>query len=270
MTTATPNIAYRAAASSMTIRFGSATVNGRLIPTRTEDRTPKVSYRTPDGKNVHQVYQDEDGKVWDRDDLGRVIQESKGVYRSVEAEVLQAAKVSSLPQNAVSFSAYSPKEVAGHSVSDGRVYVFDTQLKDSKGKPTKLDGVNEQWCDFLYSIVDKGDVELVEMANISRNSEAPYRLVIHQGNLALEKLAFPSDLREFQPRKVEISAADKKKSYVAAKSVVKNFDPEALPNTELINLLALKDGTFKAPKSEEAPAEASKMDLAAALDGFEA
>lgn len=269
-TTEIPNLAFKSAASTATIRFGSATANGRLISAHTEDQMPKVESRSPDGGTVRQVYMDEDGKVVERSDLTKVVKVSKDTFLDVDPEVIKEAKASDLPPNVLELTAYSPKETKGQFVSSGKVYVFDTQLAKKNGTPVPLDPANEQWADFIYTVVEKGDVELIGVGKVGRNSVAPYRLIAHQGNLALEKLAFPVELRDFQKRNVEMSRDLKKKATMVAKDAVKAFDPSLFPHTELENMVAVRDGQFKASVKDEAPKQARAADLASALDGFEA
>lgn len=268
-TTEIPNLAFKSAAAAATIRFGSATVNGRLISAHAEDPMPKTESRSPDGGIVKQCYVDDDGNLHGRNDLKKVVKISKDKFRDVDPEDLKEAKASELVPNAINLTAYNPKDVEGKFISDGKLYVFDTQLAKKGGTPIPLEPMNEQWCDFIYAIVEKGDVVLMGMGLVGRNSEAPFRLVIHQGNLALEKLAFPVELREFQPRSVELSRDDKRKAIQTAKSVVKDFDPDTFRYTELDNMIKIRDGKFKSNRKKAAP-QATKQDLSAALEGFEA
>lgn len=266
--TITPTISYSAAASEVTLRFGSAVVMGRTVSAQISDPKPKVSSVGPDGEPVSQVYVDGDGNLVDKATLGKRMKVAKDEYIDVSPAVLKEAKESDLPKNLVTLTAYDPSEVEGKFVSDGKLYIFDTAKKDSKGNPVKPDGANEQWCDFLYSIVEQGDVALIGTALMSRNSEAPYRLVIHQGNLALEKLSFPTMLREFEPRSVNLDDEVKEKAFLAAKNAVKEFNPQDFPDNELHNLLQIRDGNFQSTAEEETDA-ASSLDLAQALDDFQ-
>lgn len=264
--TITPTISYPAAASDVTLRFGSAVVMGRTVSAQISDPKPNVSSVGPDGEPVKQVYVDSKGKVVDRSDLGKRMKVAKDEYIDVTPSILAEAKESDLPKNMVTLTAYKPSDIDSQFVSEGKLYLFDTAKKDSKGNPVKPDPANEQWCDFLYAIVEKGDVVLLGTALMSRNDEAPYRLVIHRGNLALEKLSFPTMLREFESRPVKLTADVKKKAYAAAKSAIKEFNPLDFPDNHLHNLLQIRDGKFQSSAKTEATA--SGIDLAQALDDF--
>ena len=270
-TTEIPNLAFKSAASTATIRFGSATASGRLISAHTESQMPKVESRGPDGEPVRQVYVNDSGDTIERGDLTKVIKVSKDTFVDVDAEAIKQAKATDLVPNVLELTAYNPKETVGKFVSDGKLYVFDTQTAKKNGQPNPLDPVNEQWTDFIYTVVEKGDVDLIGVGLMGRNSVAPYRLVIHQGCLALEKLSFPVELREFQKRTTDIPAALKKKAVQVAKDAIKPLEPSTFRYTELENMCALRDGEFDAePVKDEKPKQAAAADLAAALEGFEA
>ena len=260
----------RAQSSDFTIRLGSATTNGRLIPirkSRGELYGPEAKLCTPTLGPVSQVYRDNDGNIWNKEDLERGFQQKDGSFIPINADELTQAKESPLPKNVLNLTAHPIEDVERWLFpSDNNAYVFDTMKKEKKGTPVKEDPVNTQWHDFILTILTDGNVALIGQCNFQGN-EGLFRLLNYQGNLAIQRQLYPAELNQYDARTPSLSAAVKKKALSVAKNITQEFDPESYRNTAAERIAAVESGDF-GTVSSPINDESIELDMLSALDSF--
>lgn len=261
-------LTVRSYRSNFTIRCGPATTVGRLIPIR-HPKPAEPNICSPDYTAVEQFYRDGDGNLWKPDQLPRGIKQKDGTFIPVDKDAIKEAKKSELPKNVLDLSVYPVKDVVDKIFpSDNNCYVFDTLQKDKKGVPIKDDPVNVEWHDFIYHILDKGNVALLGRANFS-DVEGLYQLFIYQGNLAIQKMLYPEDLNQYEPRKISLSPAVKKKALAVAKSLTREFDADNYRNHIAERVAIAESGQFDPTIKVIAQSEEPAFDIMAALEAFE-
>lgn len=215
----------RAFVGDFSIHCGPITTRGRLLPVKLpKEDGPKMC--TPDGRSVQQVYQDDEGTIWYRDQLGRGTLNEDGTFTLVDAEALNEAKQSDLPANVIDLTIHNADEVAGYLwPSDHNAYIFDPIIKN--GKKVIDDPVNRKWHDLLNIMVRESGVVFLGKANLPRSTEGLYRLAIYQGHIVIQRMLYPEDLHQYETMNLTVSDDEKRQAIGVVRKLVTPFDPEA-------------------------------------------
>lgn len=258
--------------SDVTIRFGPAVTNGRILPVRASvDRSFKSI--TPEGKPVRRVFMDDDKKVWDDKQLGKARVGEEGELIPVNMEELAKAKAPTLPENVITLNAFPIDQVEQYLFpSDDNSYVFEP-VKLKKGVILPDDPANVAWYDFIYSALTDNEVALIGMMNLNKN-EGLFRLGTYQQNLVLSRQLWPEDLNQFDPyaarERNNESEGFKKKAAAAVAKLTKDFDPSMFVDTKRQRLDALQSSSDLGIAGTPIDQTLEEFDIMAALDAFEA
>jgi hypothetical protein len=262
-------MAIKSYASEVTLHFGPATVRGKLVPIRMPERKPQLHYCTADGKPVKQVYQDDDGNVFGREDLGRAVADEDGNLTQVNLGAVLDAKASPLPVNTFAFTVYDQSDIEQYLFpSNNNAYIFQPVIKN--GKKIVEDPTNDTWHEFLNTIVRESGCVFIAKANL-RNNEGLFRLSHYQGYLAVQKQLWPEDLNQFEPIHPDLAAVDKAKALSVVRAMVRPFNPDDFTDEATRRLL---DAVDTEVDPTQLPAVNSKtmkpegIDLSSALDAF--
>ena len=261
----------RAFRSDVTIRFGPAVTNGRILPVRTSaDRSFKSI--TPEGKPVRRVFMDDDKKVWEDKQLGKARVDENGDLIPVNLEELAKAKAPTLPENVITLNAYPIDQVEQYLFpSDDNSYVFEpVKIKKKVIQPD--DPANIAWYDFIFSALADNDIALIGKMNLNKN-EGLFRLGTYQQNLVLSRQLWPEDLNQFDPfagrERNNDSPAFKKKAAAAVAKLTKDFNPSEFVDTKRQRLDALASSDDLGIAGVPIDQTLDEFDILAALDAFE-
>jgi len=237
-------MAMRTYANDVWLNFGPLKVRGRLFGIRdNSSAAPGFKYCTPDGKPVEQRYVDEEGNVYEIDELERAVVED-GVYALVDKDAIASAKGSELPLNEFTFTAHPREQVEQFLYPSGKHqgYVFEPQWRDTKNK-MRTDPANTTSCDIFRKIVENPNVVFVSEANL-QNHEGLFQVGLYQGMLCLQRQNVPSELHQFEsdPPAVERNVLRKAEAVVA--DWVEEFAYDTYKNHVTERLLALQDSEY--------------------------
>ena len=254
----------RSYASSVTMRLGVATTVGRLAPIRAS-RSKKLDFKlcTPDAKPVRQVYIDDDGNIYEKDQLGRA-REEDGILVPVSTEAVNEAKASELPLNIIDLTVHRAEDVNQYLFpSDNNAYIFEPVQKSSKGKII-IDPVNVQWHDFINVVLrDNPDIALMGKMNL-QGYEGLYRLGLYQGLITVQKQLYPEDLNQFDFSTPDLDDETREMAVAASRSLIAGFDPSEYRNSISERLAAIQAGDITIVPTEQR-AEPTGIDLKEAL-----
>lgn len=258
----------KAYVSQLTIHFGNTTTVGALYPIRAVSKAPKFKFATPDGKEVAQVYRDEDGKLWDKGSLKRgVVNEETGELELVSAAKVEEAKESTLPYNVMTLTAHLREQVDARIFpSNNQAYIFKPIKKD--GKKIIKDEVNIKWYDMINTVLRDTDVALLGMCNL-KNFEGLFRLGLYQGYITVQKQLYPEELNQFDYYTPNVESAVREKAARKTVEQSKVFDATDYVNQIAERLCSIVPGAVEDDvKTEPLAPVASEVDMLAALDDF--
>lgn len=263
------SLAYKSYVSDLTIQLGNLTTTGRLTPIRKPAKEPEFVLIAPDTKEpVYQVFRDPDGRIWEKKDLGRAVEEPKGVFTPVDPDAVLEARRSKLPPNVLTLTAHTREDVERHCFpSDHNAYVFDYIKKDRKGKPVKPNPRDVQTYNILYRLLETEDIAFLGICNI-RQYEGLYRLTTYHGNLMLQRQLYPNEVYEYEPKEIELPKAVERKAKSLVGKMIQKFDPDQYRDATVERLKAIEAGDFESnatPIEEELDEE----DILELLDNFE-
>ena len=251
----------KAYVSQLTLHFGSSTTVGSIYPIRKTSEKPKFKYCTPDGKPVSQVYVDEDGKLWETDQLNRSDGENV-----VSTSAVDEAKESDLPLNILNLTAHARSDIEQYIFpSQNQAYIFKPVVKNTKGKEVK-DPINLQWHDFINTILAETDVALIGKCNL-RNHEGLFRLGLYQGHITVQKQLFPEELNQYDPVDSRLELPLRQKALEIARKAAKDFEPAEYVDVIAKRLANVQDGTG-VQDARALEFKNTELDMAAALDSF--
>lgn len=256
----------KAYCSQLTMHYGTATVTGELVPIRAVATKPEYKYITPGGLPVDQVYRDEDGNIWEKDNLQRYDKKDPDKNIILD-EAVQQAKESDLPKNIMNLTAHPREDIERYVFpSTNQAYIFRPVLKNTKGKEIK-DPVNVQWYDFVNTILRDTNLGLLGLCNL-QNHEGLFRLGLYQGWITVQKQLYPEELNQFDTYTPSLDSAVREKAVKVSKNTVKDFQRDEYINTVTQRLIALKpDENGNILAAPVAPV-AQEIDMLAALDSF--
>lgn len=251
---------FKAHVSSMVLRLGPITTNGKLVPIRKsapKDTGPKFKMVTPDALPVEQRYiEPTSGAIYEPKDLARGIV-IDGEMKVVDAATAKVAKVTTnLPKNVLSLVAHEAADVEGKTFpSDKNAYIFI---------PDGNDPANVQYAELLTAMLTDSDKALVGLASI-RNVEGMYRISIWRGHLVIQQQLYPEEINDHEPTQSSNLLADKALKVIDKLTIP--FDPELYRDTSAENIsefMAAHDGEVVA----ESDASDTVVDIASALQAF--
>lgn len=232
----------RSYASAVTMRLGIATTVGRLAPIRVS-RSKKTEFKlcTPTAKPVRQVYIDDDGNIFEKDQLGRAI-EQDGVLVPVPLDKVNDAKVSELPLNIMELTVHRRDEIDRFLFpSDNNAYIFEPVRKTPKGKVIN-DPVNTQWYEFINVVLrDNPGVALLGKMNL-QGFEGLFRLGLYQGLITVQKQLYPEELNQFEFATPELDEETRRLAVAASETLLAEFEPGDYQNNIQARLEAIQAG----------------------------
>ena len=161
-------------AQPLVIRVGPLHTSGSLYSMLSPVQDGKYKLCTPDGKPVHQVYQDDDGNTFEsKDELERA-KVVDGEYELVNKELLEDARVSPMDKNLVVCSI--------HKLEDVEDISWPTKKSSYVFYPTESNVVNVKTAKLIVPIVK--NYAVMTQANINGH-EGLYRLDTYKNRLVL-------------------------------------------------------------------------------------
>lgn len=247
---------------SMTLRFSAMTVRGRLMPVYKSEESNIKMCVPGKGVPVYQKYLDDEGNLYDRNELGRAVVDEDGVMTEINADALEAAKISGLPSNILTMTAHEPESIEQYLQPDStKAYLFEPVIKE--GKKIKDDPENDHYHDLLNVMVRDSGLVFVGYANI-HGSEGVYRVGMYQGHLTVQRQVFPEKLNQFEVIHPAVSAGEREKLLAIARGSVREFNPEEYKSKVRDAIEAVKSADFD--PSSTVIAEPRAIDFSAALD----
>ena len=207
-----------------TMQLKHLSVVGSLYPVRRSESS-KFSLCTPDYEPVKQIYVDDKGERYNMEDLKRGLR-VKGQYKLEPPviESLEELKESKLMLNYLDLNIHRVDEVRDHIYPAGtQGYIFQPVRYDSSSRVVK-DDTNDLYYEVLNLIVANPDVVVLGKSNLSHH-EGLFQLGILHGYVTLQKLCYPEDLNEFEPRQPEVTDDLRSKAQEVASKLVTPFDP---------------------------------------------
>lgn len=253
--------------SQLEMNFGSATTVGSLFGIRATDNSGKYKLCTPDGGRVHQKYQDDEGNLFEYDDLARgILDEETNTIRVVSDEDIKAAKESKLPDNVINLTAHDKNEIEEFLFPAGtQAYIFKPVIKN--GKKVVEDSVNVQWYDFINTILRETDTALIGKCNL-RNHEGLFRLGRYQGYITLQKQMYPEELNRFDEWTSSLDLPVRNKANELSRRAIKSFEPKQYEDDVKKRLVKLAPGAISKSRSVDTTPVASEFSLLQALEDF--
>jgi non-homologous end joining protein Ku len=254
--------------SQLTMHFGSATTVGSLFGIRATDNSGKYKLCTPEGGRVHQMYQDDEGNLYEYDDLARgELDEETNTISVVSDEDIKAAKESKLPDNVITLTAHDKNDVEEFLFPSGnQAYIFKPVIK--KGKKVVEDPVNVQWYDFINTILRETDTALIGKCNL-RNHEGLFRLGRYQGYITLQKQMYPEELNRFDEWTSSLELPVRNKANELSRRAIKGFEPKEYEDEVKKRLVKLTPGAVQNSRTvDTSPAVASEFSMLEALEEF--
>jgi len=247
----------RSYASAVEMRLGIATVVGRLAPIRAP-RKKETEFKlcTPDTRPVRQVYIDDEGKIYEREELSRARVEDD-VYIPVNAEEVEKAKESLLPLNIIDLTVHPAAEINKYLFpSDNNAYIFEPVRKSPNGKKVIDDPVNDNWYNFINIILrDNPDIALMGKMNL-QGYEGLFRLGLYQGLITVQRQLYPEDLNQFDFSTPDVDLETRTLALEASRALLSEFEPESYRNSITERLAAIKAGTAQPIISREVESKA--------------
>ncbi len=257
-------MALRTYANDVWLNFGPLKTRGRLFGIRDNSAAaPGFKYCTPEGKPVEQRYVDEEGKVYELEDLERAIVED-GVYTLVDKNAIASAKGSELPLNEFTFTAHPKEQVENFLYPSGKHqgYVFEPQWRDTKQK-MRTDPSNTASCDIFRVLAEEPNVVFLSEANL-QNNEGLFRVGLYQGMLCLQRQNVPSELHQFESDRPAVQSNVIRKAEHIVRDLLKDFTYDTYQNHVTERLLALQDSEYVPPT----PSAETVIDFEKLFDDF--
>ena len=258
--------------ADLTLRLGPITVNGYLSGVRmsaTKAKKPTFKSVSPAGKPVKQVYQDDDGNVFQKGDLGKAAvvkndDNDEETLVPVDVKAIEEAKESALPNNVVNLTVHPSAQVDRelyHAETNG--YVFTPHTDD----PT-----NVAWYRLLAHLSSNPNNAFVSVAQI-RNNEGLYRVFNWNDRIVLQRVLYPHEVNtyeEFDCGPVQVDSATLAKGENMLAKLMQPFDAEDYRNSVTERLIDVEQGFINGDLEimAEVPVEEVQVDLSAALDAF--
>ena len=261
-------MAPRTYANDVQLSFGPINVRGRLLGIRDRSAAePGFKYCSPDGKPVEQRYVDEDGNVFEIDQLGRATIDEDGNYVQVDPDAIAAAKESTLPLNHLIFTAHPADQVEQFLYPSGKHqgYVFEPKWRNSKNKVV-ADPSNIAAYDLIRSVVEQSDCVFVSEANV-QNNEGLFRIGMYQGLVCIQRQCVPAELHQFEVDPPDVKPAVLRKAKQLASTMVEDFTFDTYKNRVAERLHALKEADYD-PSRVEAMDTPTIIDFEKVLDAF--
>lgn len=241
--------AHKSTASNVKLRLGLLTFSVDLVSAMPEDRSETAfklgcphshgdtgplpvkqkylcDWTPPEGEDPHGPFSQheltrirqvavKDGKV---DPTGTVTDDSPWVEATVEEIV--AAKVGTLAKGTVDLAVHPADQVLTACRPGDKGYLV---------RPTKtkgnVDATDEQMYGLLLSLVaERPDLALVGAMRL-RDSRAPYRVTVFDGQLYLEQVVLPDQIRERDTIEVEVLPSQAQQLSALAEQLCTDFDP---------------------------------------------
>lgn len=260
-------MAPRTFANDVTLTFGPLSARGRLVGVKDSSAgEPGFKLCSPNGKAVEQRYVDEDGNVFERDQLGRAYIDDEGNLVQVDPEMIAEAKSSVLPLNSITLRSHPADEVNKYLYPSGKHqgYIFEPTWRNSKNKMVREDA-NTQVYDLLAAIVESSPVAFLSQANL-QNHEGLFRAGIYQGMIVIQRQLVPSELHQFNYDRARIQASVMKKAKALADSLVEDFNFDTYKNEVTERLLTAQTNGFT--PSGMPDREPTVIDFDKVLDAF--
>lgn len=229
---------------------GKIATEGRLMAIRATKDDYKLC--TPDYKPVRQVYMDEDGNIYERHELSRGVQISKGepLVPVGDNEEIESARTSNMPKNILEFDVYRTEDVARHIFpSENQAYMFQV-ARNRKGLTNPQHMQNYK---ALVALLNNPGVALIGKCNLN-NHEGLFRAGLFNGQMYLQKQLYPEGINQFEDLDDlgEMDAIIDKMASVVP-NLTSDFDPTAYKDDIAHRLQRLAYGI-------EAPDEAPDFD----------
>jgi len=255
----------KAYCSDFTMRLGPATTTGRLVSLRaSKPKEAELKYCTPDAKPVRQVYIDENGKIYDREDLGRA-RIVDGELEPVPIEDVVKAKESKLPLNTLNLTVHSVDAISQYIFpSDNNAYVFQPIIK--KGKKIIDDPINLKWHDFINAVLQENrDIALIGECNL-QSYEGLFRLSLYQGHIIVQKQLYPENLNQFDFATPGLAPELRETAVKASRKLLESFEPSSYKDVVVERLVSLQGGSVGLLDAK--PEQTDDFDLAKELEAF--
>lgn len=265
-------LTVRSQAGDFTLHLGNFSTRGRLIPIRKSEeqlygKKPKMC--TPALEAVDQVYRGPDGTIYEKEALSRGYQQKDKSFRPVRVGDLVEAKKSVLPYNELELTAHPIEDIERFTFpSDSNAYVFDTLRKTDKGKWIPETQRNLKMHDFIYSVLETGEIGLIGEGNF-QNHQGLFRVFIYQGNLAMQRILVPDELNQYEEREINLTETELAKVKAMVSNIVTPFNPTDYKNTIALRVAAIESKSEDDESEVEVVEEVEEFDLLEALDGFE-
>lgn len=263
--------------NDLTLRIGPLSTTGYLTGVRkSAAKSGKVTFKStsPTGEAVKQVYQDADGNIFNKSELGKAtVVETVTAAGDKEVELVPVdlkaiaeAEKSALNSNVVTLTVHPAAQVNHelyHSEANG--YVFT---------PHDEDDADRAYAELLLKVIESDPSKAyLSVANV-RSKEALFRLTAWNGNLVLQRVLYPHEVNEYEVAgssvKIDSATFDKACAWITNMSTP--FDPDEYRNNVTERLAAMEAAfvSGEATVTEVMPVEKVEFDLSAALDAFEA
>jgi len=247
------------------MRLGSLTTTGKLTSLRaTKPAEAVLAYCTAEAKPVHQVYMDDDGKIYHKEDLGRA-RVVDGVLEPVPLESVVEAKASSLPLNTLNLTVHKVVDIQEHIFpSANSAYVFQPVIKH--GKKIIDDPVNVQYHDAIKAILTENpDIALVGVCNL-QNYEGLFRLSLYKSFIIVQKQLYPENLNQFDFETPGLESKPRQAAVKLSHKLVESFEPSQYKDTITSRLVSLEGGSVGTlPEVQKVDTE---FDILAALEAL--
>lgn len=184
--------------------------------------------------------------------------EVDGVLHRVSEEEVEAVKAPLIPEGQANVHLFPAESIDAATRPGTKGYL----LRPAKGKRKQVPD-QQMW---LYSaLVDEisGDPQVAWVTEVAaRKSQSMFRIVVWNGNLALQELVRPSELNEFPAQTVGYDSRLLAGLKQAVSGAVEDFDPAKFALFYRDRAQALDDA-----KRTGTPVEAAVVQVAAADDG---
>ncbi len=194
----------RSHVANFDIYLGDMLTRGRLVPVEVSKPKGQSSGEyhlcSPDEKRVKQVYRDDDGTIFQRDELLSFMETDEGEMKIIDKEAIAEAKKSTLELNSMHLTVHELSQMTGELWPDSskKSFVF---MPDSEKESNVM---IEQAFLRALSLHKFGLVAVVNL----KNHEALYQLVQWRGRLVVQPQVYtdalnPHTVQEFRlPKEV--------------------------------------------------------------------
>lgn len=256
----------RAYVGDFTLRFGPLSTRGKLMSIRNSEGDTKFHLMTPGGDPVHMVFQDPNGVVYAKEELGRGKYDEDKNFVPVDLSEIEAAKESSLTLNTFDLNVHNAADIDDFLFPDkSNAYVFEPVIRNKSNKVID-DPVNQRTHELINALVRNPKLAFIGRCNMN-GTEGMYRLSIYRGWIVVQKQLYPEEVHEFNvlptPR---LSRDERTKVTTLAERMVQDFNPEDYPNEIAAAVAAVADGDVDLSKTTVAKTGPAVVDLNSVLD----